>query len=55
MRRYSVDKTEEDVLTFPSLVIDTNSYKVLYRDEEIKMPPKEFELLYYLASNKNKV
>ncbi|MGL5615871.1 MAG: response regulator transcription factor [Sarcina sp.] len=55
MRRYSVDKTEEDVLTFPSLVIDTNSYKVLYREEEIKMPPKEFELLYYLASNKNKV
>lgn len=55
MRRYSVDKTDEDVLTFPSLVIDTNSYKVLYKDEEVKMPPKEFELLYYLANNKNKV
>ncbi len=29
--------------------------KVIYNGEEVKTPPKEFELLHYLASNKNKV
>ena len=29
--------------------------KSTYNGEEIKMPPKEFDLLYFLANNKNKV
>ena len=55
MRRYSVDNTNKEVLHFSDLTIDSSSYKVVYKDNEVKMPPKEFELLYYLASNKNKV
>lgn len=55
MRRYSADSSNNDVLNFPGLTIDANSYKVVYKGEEIKTPPKEFELLHYLASNKNKV
>lgn len=55
MRRYSVDSETREILTFSGLVIDSSSYKVIYKGEEIKTPPKEFELLYYLASNKNKV
>lgn len=55
MRRFSQDTTNKDVLHFNELVIDANSYTVVYKGNETKMPPKEFELLYYLASNKNKV
>lgn len=55
MRRYSIDSTNKEVLHFSELIVDANSYKVEYKGVEVKMPPKEFELLYYLASNKNKV
>lgn len=55
LRRYSVENIKDDVLKFGNISIDASSYKVIYKGEEIKMPPKEFELLYYLASNKNKV
>ncbi|MHC6181435.1 response regulator transcription factor [Clostridium sp. JNZ X4-2] len=55
LRRYSVDNDSKEVLKFEQLTIDINSYTVVYKNEEIKMPPKEFELLYYLASNKNRV
>ena len=55
MRRYTVDNTKEKMLKFGDLDMDSNSYSVIYKGQEIKMPPKEFELLYYLAFNKNKV
>ena len=55
MRRYTVDTTSKEVLHYSDLVIDANSYNVIYKGKEIKMPPKEFELVYYLACNKNKV
>lgn len=55
LRRYNTDNDNKEILKFEDLVIDINSYTVIYNDQEIKMPPKEFELLYYLASNKNRV
>lgn len=55
MRRYTADNSNKEMLKFSELVIDSNSYDVIYKGKEVKMPPKEFELLYYLASNKNKV
>lgn len=55
MRRYTVDSTSKETLSFSDLTIDANSYGVTYKGAEIKMPPKEFELLYYLALNKNRV
>lgn len=55
MRRYSGEEPDNVVLNFPGLTIDANLYKVIYNGEEVKTPPKEFELLHYLASNKNKV
>lgn len=55
LRRYNVDNQGKETLSFDKLVIDMNSYSVVYKDEEIKMPPKEFELLYYLANNRNRV
>lgn len=55
LRRYNVDIKGKETLNFDKLAIDMDSYSVIYNDEEIKMPPKEFELLYYLANNKNRV
>ena len=55
MRRFNYDNTTTGVIEFAELIVDTNSYNVTYKGEEVKMPPKEFELLHFLASNKNKV
>ncbi|MGM9973217.1 MAG: response regulator [Clostridiaceae bacterium] len=55
IRRYNVEVGVKEAITYPDLTIDVNSYNVTYNGDEIKMPPKEFELLYYLASNKNRV
>lgn len=55
MRRFNVEGTGKEVLNFPELTVDVNSYSVTYRGAGVKMPPKEFELLYHLASNKNRV
>ncbi|MEQ8154159.1 MAG: response regulator transcription factor [Clostridiaceae bacterium] len=55
LRRYTTDSTSKEILNFEDLTIDVNSYNVIYKGKEIKMPPKEFELIYYLASNKNRV
>ncbi|WP_315117232.1 response regulator transcription factor [uncultured Clostridium sp.] len=55
LRRYNSEGDNKEALRFDDLIIDINSYTVIYNGEEIKMPPKEFELIYYLASNKNRV
>ncbi|WP_294375458.1 response regulator transcription factor [uncultured Clostridium sp.] len=55
LRRYSGNSIKNDVIRLSDLTIDSMSYKVIYNEKDIKMPPKEFELLYYLASNRNKV
>jgi len=55
LRRTSMEDVAKNELSFEGLKIDMASYTVIYNDEEIKMPPKEFELLFYLANNKNKV
>jgi two-component system, OmpR family, response regulator ResD len=55
LRRYSADNYKSEIIKFSDLSIDPTSYKVIFNKEDIKMPPKEFELLYYLAKNKNKV
>jgi DNA-binding response OmpR family regulator len=36
-------------------VINLTNYSVEYQGRLIEMPPKELELLYYLASNPNRV
>ena len=55
LRRYSTDNSKSEIIKFSDLSTDPTSYKVIFNKEDIKMPPKEFELLYYLAKNKNKV
>lgn len=55
LRRYNVENEDKEVLKFPDLTVDINSYNVVFKGTDVKMPPKEFELLYFLASNKNRV
>lgn len=55
MRRFNTDVHVRESLVFTDLTIDINSYTVIFKGNDIKMPPKEFELLHYLASNRNKV
>ena len=37
------------------MVIDRESYKIILRGEEINLPRKEFDLLFLLASNPDKL
>lgn len=46
---------EPEELVFDGLRIGRETYEVYLDDKKIEMPPKEFELLYFLAKNKNKV
>mgnify|MGYP000730109351 CR=1 FL=1 len=44
-----------DVVEYPDLIINKANYSVLYKGAPLKMPPKEIELLYFLASSPNQV
>ena len=44
-----------EMVQFDGLVINHSNYTVVYNDKKLEMPPKELELLYYLASNPNRV
>lgn len=48
-------KQSTESLTVDGLVIDREKYAVIQNGKEIKLPRKEFELLYLLISNANKV
>lgn len=54
-----VPKKEEsdvkNVLTFENLKIDMSAYQVEICGKKVEMPPKELELLNFLASNPNRV
>lgn len=43
------------IVEYPDLVINQSNYSVLYQGRTIEMPPKELELLYFLASSPNQV
>ncbi|MBR4864715.1 MAG: response regulator transcription factor [Oscillospiraceae bacterium] len=42
-------------LVFDKLVIDMDAFELLVGDHKVEAPPKEMELLYYLASSPNRV
>lgn len=43
------------VVQYPDLIINLTNYSVQYMGKTIDMPPKELELLYFLASSPNQV
>lgn len=60
LRRYkpstSTNTPEESKsVEYPDLSINLTNYSVVYMGKTVDMPPKELELLYFLASNPNHV
>lgn len=54
-RRESKKKGSSNQIKMGDLTIDRTSYTVKIKDKEISLPKKEFELLFFLAQNPNKV
>ena len=42
-------------ITYPDLTVNLSNYAVHYKGKTVEMPPKELELLYFLASFPNQV
>ena len=57
IRRYQAPETPETgkALTVPGLTVNISQYTVTYMGKELEMPPKELELLNFLASHPNQV
>lgn len=60
LRRYKVAPATPKVpdvksVEYPDLIINQTNYSVIYMGKNIDMPPKELELLYFLASSPNHV
>ena len=51
----SVPEKPSQVVEYPDLTINLGNYSVLYYGKNVEMPPKELELLYFLASSPNQV
>lgn len=60
LRRYqpqvsSQSKTTGKYVEYPELMINLTNYSVVYKGNTVEMPPKELELLYFLAASPNQV
>lgn len=61
LRRYNLPQSENtsgggpQCVEYPDLSINLDNYAVKYCGKTIEMPPKELELLYFLASSPNQV
>ncbi|MBQ7972193.1 MAG: response regulator transcription factor [Lachnospiraceae bacterium] len=62
LRRYKMEPAaapeeavSQQTVEYPDLVVSLSNYSVLYKGEPIDMPPKELELLYFLASSPKRV
>lgn len=60
LRRYqpssNISNTQQgNYVEYPDLIINLTNYSVIYYGKPVDMPPKELELLYFLASSPNQV
>ncbi len=60
LRRYKTmavptAETDEKKVEYPDLSINQTNYSVIYMGKKVEMPPKELELLYFLAASPNHV
>ena len=54
LRRFEKEE-ESQKLIFDNLIIDKRSYNITVKGQKMEIPPKEIELLYFLASSPNRV
>ena len=62
LRRYTAtqsndtpEKPSGEYIEYPDLIINLSNYSVIYMGKPVDMPPKELELLYFLATSPNQV
>ena len=57
LRRYQAhsNSNDEDVIKFDNIEISHQKYELKLCGKSVDVPPKELELLYFLASNSNRV
>ncbi len=56
LRRYTRhDTVDGEIVKFDNLEISLQKYELKINDVAVDLPPKELELIYYLASNYNRV
>ena len=57
LRRYSTNSkpSDDEVITFDTIETSLQKYELKINGKSIDIPPKELELLYFLASNCNRV
>ncbi|MCR4891936.1 MAG: response regulator transcription factor [Lachnospiraceae bacterium] len=53
--RQEEPKSDRKCVEYPDLIINQTNYSVIYYGKSLDMPPKELELLYFLASSPNQV
>ena len=54
-RTQGAEEEKQEGLSFPGLTVSLTQYEVHYEGRKIDMPPKELEVLYFLASHQNQV
>ena len=55
LRRTNVNEDTVKQYSYNNLTVNISDYTVVYYGKELDMPPKEIELLFFLASHPNKV
>lgn len=55
LRRTNVSEDKAKQYSYNNLTVNISDYTVVYYGNELEMPPKEIELLFFLASHPNKV
>ena len=53
--RRSVDASNGKTIEYGNLSVSLDTYEVLLDSKRVEMPPKELEVLYFLASHEGKV
>lgn len=51
----TVEEIQGEYVQYEDLLINLTNYSVVYCGKQVDMPPKELELLYYLAKHPNQV
>ena len=54
LRRYE-PKVSEEAVNYPGIEINKTQYRLVVDGEEVKVAPKELELIYFLAAHPNQV
>ena len=54
-RAHGSEEEQAGDLSFPGLTVSLKEYDAHYEGKRLEMPPKELEVLYFLASHPNQV